>query len=269
MSTLSLYEDKTAGSNDEESDDEEAGDEVAKKVPGYPHIRVISTTPPEPITDWSECRRNIDVQIHSAKTTANFALQQVLQAVPAFTKKDMTIVKVDGRYLVFTQRDFQKHEIALAPETTEVQDKYWTAQSGIATLAQNGPQNHPKGRNMVFSGRLRTTPSSTKPFALFWPIYQGSHTNNTKGKDVKSDGTRRVSCWSIHVVVATVDVHRASEHAVSTVARRVEHKNARHSSECAARRCRAVVSGSYKQTIYQTLSCFSNRTRNKIHQRYF
>lgn len=75
----------------------------------------------------SNATNAIETQVKSLHSKLGMALAMVISEMPVYTSKDFYVITRNKRVVeVWTARAFAKHEIKLAPETTEFKEKVWT-----------------------------------------------------------------------------------------------------------------------------------------------
>jgi hypothetical protein len=166
---------------DASGDEASEGGGKAKSAPGFKYVKSTEGEDMEIIKDWPtmESLTHVSGLAHRVKVMASFSLYLAGLASPTYTAKDLTVVRRGSQYEVYTNREFEKFEIVLVPDTTEIADRHWVC-NGITVLANNGATHHPEKRNVALSGRLRNSPIPSRPFALFWLVYGAAEFNKEK-----------------------------------------------------------------------------------------
>jgi hypothetical protein len=123
------------------------------------------------IREWPNwlARHDSEQQVGMIRSSLGFVLANVVESLPEYTVKDLTIVKnSDGTHDVFTHRNFTAGEIAFAPETLDWKTRLWTNSRSV--LTQHPATLHPERKFLVMDGKLRSVPSPVRPFSLFFLI---------------------------------------------------------------------------------------------------
>ncbi len=159
------------------STDADAGMEThPAHVPGYPLIKVKEGEEVKVEKNWPDfvASKDNDLKVSNLKSSIGFGLLHTANALEntyktsRFTGKDFTLVSRDGTWEVWTARDFDKLEIHLTAEGPTVMDVYWRQTRSV--LVPESTQLHPLKKHVALDGRLRTAPSPTKFFSLFFTI---------------------------------------------------------------------------------------------------
>jgi hypothetical protein len=84
------------------------------------------------------------------------------------------MVKRGNVFEVWTAREFPANSLILAPECSEIKDKYWT--QGRSAMTRNGSSHHPENKQIVLDGRLRSSPSEVRPCSVFFVVQRSMKT---------------------------------------------------------------------------------------------
>ena len=159
--------------------------------------------------DWEKMlpEKSLEVRVRQLHTSTSFVMQQVLSAVTPMTSKDLLVVSRGSSVEIWTNRDFPAMSLVLAPECSEIKDKYWTA--GRSVMAKNGSALHPGPgkKHVVLDGRLRGGVNQDRVFSPFFAVTRDSDAKKTnmitdyvkttigaevnKGRNVYMVGARR------------------------------------------------------------------------------
>ena len=91
-------------------------------------------------------------------------LDSVADNLPKHSQKDLLIVKRKTEYEVWTLKDFKAGSLMLAPVSSEIKQRFWTA--GRAAIVKDTFKDNP----MVIDGRIRAAFDSKCSFGLFWLV---------------------------------------------------------------------------------------------------
>ena len=116
-----------------------------------------------------------------------FCINVLSKKLPRFTPKDLLVVMGDDKVEVWTNRAFEKHEIQLAPESSELKDRLWS-HNGKAVLCKNGEKIHPEAKHLVIEGIRRSIPSEVRPFSLFFAVERKMIATKTDDKAFDDEG---------------------------------------------------------------------------------
>ena len=114
-------------------------------------------------TKWTSLVADQDelCKVQALKGRVFTGLQVMSEVLPKWTLKDFVVVhrrteKGVWKGEVWTKRDFEAHEILLAPYSSQLKDTHLTgsANAGV-TLPMNGRGAHPDNSSLALDGRLR------------------------------------------------------------------------------------------------------------------
>lgn len=113
-----------------------------------------------------------DTAIARAKDVVGFSLGAVLAQLPQYSAEDLIVVEQacgnNSTTSVYTGRDFEANTLVLGPDTLEVKDRYYT--QGRASYLRGGDSVHPKKKDLVLDGRLRSRVTGLRPVSLFFVV---------------------------------------------------------------------------------------------------
>ena len=126
----------------------------------------------EIVSDWPKhlCSDDVDIKKQRVKESLGFVLKCVEDQTPVLTQDDVLVVRRNKVLEVWTNRDFAKGTLILAPTTTEYKDRYFTV--GRSALVQQ-EDILKQGRHLVLDGRLRSQIAELRSFSLFWIVQRG------------------------------------------------------------------------------------------------
>ena len=104
----------------------------------------------------SSPRDSLDVQMQSLKCLVGSNMTWLSSVLPQVTSKDLCVALRDNVVEVWTMRVFEPETLMLLPDTTEYNDRYWTATRCV--WLKNSAERHPNKKHMVLDGRLRAHP---------------------------------------------------------------------------------------------------------------
>jgi hypothetical protein len=140
------------------------------------------------IHKWSNCLTASDskVNLMHCQSTMCAALAQVSHHCPTYTEKDLILITRNGRYELWTMRDFKPKEIMFCPDSTDLRDRFWSVSVGKACRLGNSEKIAKSfsldGKPMVIDGRLRSAVTESRSCALFWLV---GHTDDPKAASME------------------------------------------------------------------------------------
>jgi hypothetical protein len=142
----------------------------------YPFLRPIGEKASEKlemveVKKWTSDLMSSDPKVASenVKSCILFGIDLIKKCVEAPDEADLLIVKNEGKFQVWTLKDFKAGSLVLIPETTECKARFYT--SGRSVICKNtaDPLSDDK-RPFVLDGRVRGVPNSKSSFSVFWLI---------------------------------------------------------------------------------------------------
>ncbi len=136
------------------------------------------------VEKWEDnlIEKDENIANYRLRNLISFTMDSVVKKLPKYTSTDFLVVKRQSQHEVWTLRDFKAGAIMLAPESTEIKPRLWTA--GRSAMVKNTTVGV-GGRPMVIDGRVRAAPEGKSGFALFWLVTRAYEKDDLKNVNLE------------------------------------------------------------------------------------